>query len=81
MSLQDLLPPQLWIAPYRHNSYNVPFSLQALDGIECLISLIASRSQEATRVNDNNISVLRLDTDQSRWFCRNDLPKHRLAVS
>src|SRR5450756_1510416 len=81
MSLQDSLPPQLWIAPYRHNSYNMPFSPQALDGIECLVTLITSHSQEATGVNDNNIGVLRLGTDQSRWFCRNDLPKHHLAVS
>src|SRR5664280_1795044 len=81
MSLQDLLPPQLCIAPYRHNSYNMPFSLQVLHGIERLVSLITSHSQEATRVNDDNISILRLGTNQSRWFCRHDLPKHCLAVS
>ena len=81
MSLQDLLPPQLWIAPYCHNSDNMPFSSQPLDGFKCVVSLITSRSQEATCVDDNNISVLRLATDQSRWFCSNDLPEHYLAVS
>lgn len=81
MSLQDLLPPQLRITAYRYNSYNVPFSLQKLDGIECLVSLITSRFQETTRVYDNNIGILGLGTHQSGWFCRNDLAQHCLAVS
>ena len=57
------------------------FSPQPLDGFKRLVSLITSRSQEATRVDDNNIGFLRLATDQSRWFCSNDLPEHYLAVS
>jgi hypothetical protein len=59
----------------------MPFSAQALDSIECLVSLITSRFQEATRVYDNNIGILGLGTHLSRWFCGNDLPKHGLTVS
>ena len=81
MSLQDLLPPQLRITAYRHNSYNMPFSLQVLDSIKCLVSLITSRFHEATRVYDNNIGILGLGTHQNGWFCGDDLPKHGLSVS
>jgi|GEM_PF-3804219 hypothetical protein len=73
MPLQNLLSPQLRIAAYRNNSNNVPFGLQGLNDIECLIGFIASCFQETTRVYDDNIGILRIGTYDSGRFCCNDL--------